>query len=132
MDINDIRTSISDNFSSFETHELWEDILQETNPANYGFEVDDVSVDKKDIWVDVPNRTFTFQNLYLSFSVRLGASNDRDGYDEDFQFNLSGSGTFRFDKGSQVIKIERININENKDLELYGESSSRITKRKIS
>jgi hypothetical protein len=130
MDINDIRTSISDKFSSVVAYELWEDIMQETNPANYGFEIDDVSVDKKDIWVDVPNRTFTFQNLYLSFSVRLGASNDRDGYDENFQFNLSGSGTFSFEKGGRDIKIERINRNE--DLELYGESSSRITRRKKS
>jgi len=98
MDINDIRTSISNKLYSVETHELWDDILQETSPANYGFEVDVVSVDKQDVWVDVPNRTFTFKNLDLSFSVRLGASNDRDGYDEDFQFKLSGSGTFSFDK----------------------------------
>ena len=126
MDINDIRKSISDNLSSVETHELWGDILQETNPANYGFAVDDVSVEEKDIWVDVPNRTFTFKSLYLWFSARLGASNLRDGYDEDFQFKLSGSGMFSFNKGSQDIDIERIDIGENEDLELYGDSSSRV------
>jgi len=125
MDINDIRVSISDSLSSVQTHELWGDILQETNPANYGFEVDYVSVEKKDIWVDVPNRTFTFKDIELQFSARLGASNLRDGYDEDFQFKLSGLGTFSFKKGSRDIEIERIDISENEDLELYGDSSSR-------
>jgi len=126
MDIDDIRESISNNLSSVETHELWGDILQETNPANYGFEVDYVSVEKKDIWVDVPNRTFTFKNLELQFSARLGASNLRAGYDQDFQFKLSGSGTFSFKEGSRDIEIERIDIGENEDLELYGDSSSRV------
>jgi len=126
MDIDDIRESISEKLSSVETHELWGDILQETNPANYGFEVDYVSVEKKDIWVDVPNRTFTFKNLELQFSARLAASNLRDGYDEDFKFKLSGSGTFDFKKGSQDIEVERIDISENDDLELYGDSSSRV------
>ena len=126
MDINDIRESISDNLSSVMTHELWDDILQETNPANYGFEVDYVSVEKNDIWVDVPNLTFTFKNLELQFSARLVASNLRDGYDKDFKFKLSGTGKFVFKKGSQDIEIEKIDISENEDLELYGDSSSRV------
>jgi len=119
MDINDIRERISDKLSSVETHELWGDILQDTTPGNYGFEVDSVSVEKKDIWVDVPERTFTFKNLDLHFFARLVASNLRDGYDQNFGFDLSGSGTFRFEKGNEDIEIERVDINE--DLDLYGD-----------
>lgn len=124
MDINKIRECISDKLSSVVTHELWGDILQETSPGNYGFEVDSVSVGKNDIWVEIPERTFSFKNLNLQFSARLGASNERDGYDENFEFILSGSGTFSFEKGSQDINVEGVVIKE--DLELYGDSASRV------
>ena len=127
MDINDIRNRISEKLSSVETHELWDDILPNTNPANYGFEVDCVSIEKEDIWVDVPSRTFTYKNLDLQFSTRLVSSNLNDGYDKDSTFKLSGSGRFGFIKGSQDIVIEGININDNEDLELYGDSSSRVS-----
>lgn len=126
MHIDEIRENICESIGSIEGHRLWEDILQETTPANYGFEVDSVLVEKKDFWVDVPNGTFTFKNLHLNFSARLGGSNLKNGYDENFEFKLSGSGSFVFKKGGRDIEVERIDIDENEDLDLYGESTSRV------
>jgi len=83
-------------------------------------------VDRNDICVDVPNRTFTFKNLELSFSARLGGSNLKNGYDQTFHFKLSGSGSFKFKNGSQSIQVEEIDVDEGEDLNLYGESTSRI------
>lgn len=116
MEIDQIREQISEGLSN--DIFLWDDILQETNPANYGYEVDTANVDIRDIWVDVPKRTFTFKNLTLYFSVRLGASNDRDGFDENHDAVLSGSGTFDFVKGGQRIEVKQVNV-ENDSIDLY-------------
>ncbi len=73
MEISEIRERIADKLSSDETHDLWNEHLDETNPANYGYELDSVYVDMKDIFVDVPARTFTFKTLDPS---RMGAAGD--------------------------------------------------------
>jgi len=124
MHINEIQDGICKNLGSIDSHSLWDDLLQETNPANYGYEVDSVWVQRGDIWVDVPNRAFTFKNLCLRFSARLAGT--RDGYDQGFQFTLSGSGSFEFVEGSQVIRVAHIDLDEGQDLELYGESASKV------
>lgn len=126
MHLDEIRDGICESICSIEGHKLWDEILQETCPANYGFEVESVLVELNDIWVDVPKRTFNFKNLKLSFSARLVGSNLEDGYDQCFHFKLSGSGSFDFMNRSQSIQVEQIYIDENEDLILYGKSASRI------
>lgn len=116
MDINQMRERISESFCSIEGHELWNDILQDTSPNNYGFEVDYVDVAMNDIWVDIPNRTFTFKDLTLQFTAQMGASNPEHGYSEDFEFTLSGEGHFEFKAGGQGLEINSICVNETLDL----------------
>jgi hypothetical protein len=124
MHIDEIRDCICEYLGSIDGYSLWDDLLQETNPANYGYEVGSVLVQRNDIWVDVPNRTFTFKNLHLSFSARMAGT--KGGYDQGFQFKLSGSGSFEFGEGSQGIRVAHIDLDEGQDLELYGESNSRV------
>ena len=126
MHLDEIRDGICESLGSVKGDSLWDNILQETCPANYGFEVASVIADRNDIWVDVPNLTFTFKNLRLSFSARLGGSNLKSGYDQTFHFKLSGSGSFIFKNGSQSIQVEKIDMDEGFDLDLYGESESRV------
>lgn len=126
MSIDKIRDGICDSLCSIEGHNLWDEILEETCPANYGFEVESVVVKQNDIWVDVPERTFTFKNLHITFSARLGGSNLDDGYDENFHFEFTGSGSFIFTKSKQSIQVKNIDLGENQDLDLYGESKSRV------
>ena len=98
--------------------------MQETNPANYGYEVDSVLAERNDIWVDVPPRTFAFTGLHLSFLARLAGT--KDGYNQQFHFRLSVSGSFEFTEGSRGIRVVRISLDEDQDLELYGQSMSRV------
>jgi hypothetical protein len=117
MDISKIRELIADNLGKPETENIWHDeILIDTNPANYGTESVGVTVSPKDIWVDIPHRTFTFTNTDLSFSARLAGSSDRNGFDQYFQFTVSGEGQFEFSDGSTNIAIETLSINEKLDL----------------
>jgi hypothetical protein len=113
MEIDLIREKISE---KIDDDNLWASILQDTEPGNYGTEDINVVLDPKDIWVDVQGRKFTFKKTDLSFCARLVSSNDEDGYFQDFEFVVSGSGEFEFVKGSQDIKLSGLEINEHLDL----------------
>lgn len=112
MDIDKMREIIADKLYAYP----WEsDVEIETSPANYGMEEIYPQLGKKDIWIDVPKRTFTFKGE-LSFSVRLVASG-RGGYDESFMKPITGSGQFEFVKSSTDLEINKVSID--KELELY-------------
>ena len=117
MEIDLIRQKLVDKLNSTETYDEWIDILQDTNPANYGVEDVEISIDYKDIWVAVRENTFTFKNAELIFSARLGGSSEESGYDSNFRIAISGNGQFEFISKSQDIKIIDFSINEH--LELY-------------
>jgi hypothetical protein len=119
MDIDLIREKLADKLCSAEENINWIDILQDTSPGNYGVEDVYVDVSMKDVWVDIPERTFSFKNTNLSFSARLGGSSDKSGYDETFKKIVSGNGKFDFATAGKDIKIINFFINE--DIELYGE-----------
>ena len=76
MEIDKLREKIAEKLNWGDALIKWIDILQDTNPANYGVEDIDVYVDYKDIWVDIPDKNFTFKNASVSFSARLVSSND--------------------------------------------------------
>jgi len=116
MEINLIREKLTDIICSNELHDNWVNILQNTNPGNYGVEDIEVNMDSKNIWVDIPERNFTFKNAEISFSARLGGSNERNGYDANFSKKISGHGQFEFIKNSSDLKITKIEINETLDL----------------
>ena len=112
MEINVIREKLIEKLNSSETHDRWIGILQDTNPANYGVEDVEISVDHNNIWVVLPEKTFTFKNAKLIFSARLCGSSDESGYDAYFRIAISGNGHFEFTNKSQDIKIGDISINE--------------------
>lgn len=115
MEIESIREKIVEKLDSGETIELWFQVLNDTTPGHYGVEDIDVNIKSEDIWVDVPARTFSFKKLSLSFKARLWASNDRDGYDENFKLTLSGDGHFDF-KGPNDVTVKDFHVNEPLDL----------------
>ncbi|MGD9930372.1 MAG: hypothetical protein AB7U05_10165 [Mangrovibacterium sp.] len=116
MEINVIRKKLVDKLNSSETYNKWIDILQDTNPGNYGVEDVEISVDYKDIWVVIPEKTFTSKNAELIFSARLGGSSAESGYDANFRIAISGNGQFEFTSNSQDIRIVDFSINEHLDL----------------
>lgn len=112
MEIERMREIILDKLGVYP----WEmDVEIETSPANYGLEDIHIDVTTKNIWVEVPKRTFTFKGE-LSFFARLGASG-KSGYSENFRKEVTGSGRFDFVKNSTDLIISNVQINE--ELELY-------------
>lgn len=116
MEINVIREKLVDKLTTSDINDKWIDILQNTNPGNYGVENIEISVDFNDIWVDVPEKTFSFKNAELIFSARLGGSSDKNGYDANFKIEISGSGQFEFTNKSKDVNIVYFSINEHLDL----------------
>lgn len=91
-------------------HALWLDQLNDTEPGNYGVEDWDVYLESKDIWVDIPSKTFNFKNAKFDFEVMLGASNPEDGMKHSHSTDATGKGKFIFSNNSNDIKIEEIEI----------------------
>lgn len=116
MEIDLIRGKLADKLNSSEAYDNWIDILQDTNPENYGVEDVEIYVDYNDIWVVIPERTFTFKNAELIFNARLGGSSEESGYDANFRLAISGNGQFEYSKNNQDIKIIDFTINEHLDL----------------
>lgn len=116
MGIYKIRRLITDKLC-YSEEVKWYEILEETNPSNYGTEDLDVWVDVNDVWVDVPDRRFDFKNVKISFSARLAGTSDKNGYYEDCKFTVSGNGVFNFTEGSKDVEIEWFDIKE--ELEIY-------------
>ena len=119
MEIDLIREKLADRLCSADECINWMNLLDDTSPGNYGVEDVDVHVTMKDVWVDIPKRSFEFKNANLSFSARLGGSSDKNGYDEKFSKVVSGSGMFDFSKAGKDIEIKEFAINES--IELYGD-----------
>jgi len=115
MSIDTIREAIADKLSNNE-YETWAGLLEDTNPAHYGVEDINVGIGFNDIWVDIPKKNFTFKNVELSFSLRLGGSSDKNGYDEEFTKTVSGHGEFEFSKNDSGVVVRSFGINEYIDL----------------
>jgi hypothetical protein len=118
MTIDEIRERIAISMDTKCDYQ-WSCILDNTNPAHCGFRDLGFQLATNDVWVEIPKKTFTFQKGALSFTARLGSSNERDGVDVKVRKTVSGSGTFDFD-GSFDIQVIDFKINEGIDLVQLG------------
>ncbi len=109
MHIDRIRELIADGLASAEAGIYWIDELQDTDPGHYGLEDLYVDASKDNIFVDVPNRTFRFTDVSVSFSARLGSSSYEDGIDDNITVTPSGEGIFDF-SGNDGVVINSIHI----------------------
>lgn len=112
MHIETIQESLAIQINS---NPQWADKLNDCNPGHYGVEDFDVDVSEKDIWVNIPEKTFSFNNTPFSFKLKLGSSNDEDGFKSTFSKVATGSGTFKFETGRNIT-IESLEIVVDLDL----------------
>lgn len=112
MTIDEIRDRLA---TSLYHHQRWLDVLDDTNPGHYGVADVECEVALTDIWVNIPEKTFSFKNATLSFSARMLGSSDSDGIDMDFEKVVSGVGTFEF-LGATELSVVEFKINEPLDL----------------
>jgi len=116
MKIDEIQNKLSEQISS--SHDIWGELLTDTEPGNYGANDWEVHLMPDDIWVDIPKREFNFKNATFSFEVRLGGSSDESGSDMSFSKAAKGNGTFDFGNDDSII-VKDIDIKV--DLDLFSE-----------
>jgi hypothetical protein len=92
----------------------WLDKLNETEPGNYGVEDSEVILSLQNVFVNIPERTFEFDEAKFSFDLKMGES--KDGFDDDFSKTAKGNGTFEFSADGKGIIIKKIEIEVNLDL----------------
>ncbi len=80
MQINEIREQIAEIIST--DMEIWNDVLNNTSPGNYGCDDWKASIDFQDIFVHVPNRTFTVKQVNFSADLLMGASKGDSSFNQ--------------------------------------------------
>lgn len=94
------------------------EVLDSLNPGIYGAEGTNMSILDKDIFVVIPNKTFTFKNLHFSSKVRVGGSRDEDSMLVDFSTTVKGHGSFDYES-SKKIKLDEIEIDEISNTDVF-------------
>jgi hypothetical protein len=62
MSIDEIREQLAYKIS---TDMNWDRKTNDTNPGNYGYVDVEVALSEENIFIDIPNRTFTLKMLYI-------------------------------------------------------------------
>lgn len=90
--------------------ENWNDVINNTNPGNYGVEDWEIFVPEKGFFVDIQEKTFKFKNVDFSAKLRLGGSNEESSFIHDYNKLASGEGNFKFVDNNRKVIITDINI----------------------
>lgn len=114
MTIDEIREQIASALAE-DAQEQWYSILDDTSPGHYGLEDFEVEIESRNVWVDIPSKTFSFKNIRISFTARLGASSEEHGLDTPFNKVVSGEGKFDFTNAA-TVKVETFHLSEPIDL----------------
>ena len=113
MELEKIREQIIEEIST--NIELWADVFDNTNPGNYGLNDWDIIINENNLFVNIPERTFTFDNVNILADLILGGSNKDDSISHKYNETAKGNGCFEFVNNKQ-IKITSINIDVELDL----------------
>lgn len=103
MNIDLIREKIAEKLN--DSFDFWSYCLTNTTPGNYGSNEWGINATMENIYVDIPNRKFTFKDVEFNFDVRLNSSGE-DGFDENFFFLVDGEGKFNFPESGKIILKE--------------------------
>jgi hypothetical protein len=116
MEIDKIREQIAEEICY--DIEIWNDVLNNTSPGNYGCDHWEVEVDYKDIFVWIPEKKFVVNSGNFSADLVLGASKGDSSVNMKYSKPFSAKGNFDFEGGNK-IKILDIVIDIDEDI--FGE-----------
>lgn len=99
-----------------ESYMLWGELLQDTNPGNYGVDDIEVEINESDIiFINKLIGKFAIDNVILQFTARLGSSGE-EGLDYPSSTSVYIEGDFTINnKGRVIIK----NISTNSFIDLF-------------
>jgi hypothetical protein len=89
-------------------HSVWSRLLANTNFGNYASSLWNVTLNTKDVSVNVNEKTFTFHNANFEFDVEVGLSFGDDNTMLSKQ--VSGHGTFLF-VDAKIIQLQTLILN---------------------
>lgn len=113
MQIQEIREQIINQLQS--DVDIWNNILSETNPGNYGVNDWEVEINESKLYVDIPNKEFSFRENSFSANLVMGASKGDSSFDMSFNKMFKGTGTFDFEN-SNSVKISNVEIEIDKNV----------------
>ena len=116
MQIDDIREQIAELISN--DIDVWNDVLNNTSPGNYGCDHWEAEIDYNEIFVNIPERTFTVKNGHFKADLIMGSSKGDSSFNESYSKPFSAKGKFDF-KDSVKLNIEEIEIDIDSDI--YGD-----------
>lgn len=105
MEIDKIRDHIAQKLSN--DYNVWNDVLNNTQPENYACDHWRVDINPTDIWVDIPNRTFSVDDGFFSFNVIIEPG--KDNRDISYNKAFTAKGIFQFEN-TDHIEIEEIDV----------------------
>lgn len=112
MHIDKIREKLAEEISN--DMEIWNDVLNDTSPGNYGCDHWEVEIDFNDIFVDIPKRSFSVKSGSFSADLVMGSSKGDSSFNTSYSKPFSAVGKFDFDGDS--IKITDIDIDISSDI----------------
>ncbi|MCT4142359.1 hypothetical protein [Elizabethkingia anophelis] len=113
MHIDQIRNIIADKIR--DNADIWNNVISNTNPGNYGCDEWEVEIDLNDIFVNIPKEIFTINNGYFRADLVLGSSNGDSSFSQDYSKSFTGNGKFEFN-GGHDINIKEIDIDIDPDI----------------
>ena len=116
MQLDRIRKQIAELIST--DIDVWNDVLNNTTPGNYGCDYWEAEISFNDIFANIPERTFTVKNGKFTADLIMGSSNSESSFNESYSKPFSAKGKFDF-KNSDELMIEEIEIDIDSDI--YGE-----------
>jgi hypothetical protein len=98
MEIDKIKDHIVQRLNN--DYNVWNDVLNNTQPENYACDHWRVDINPTDISVDIPGRTFSVNDGFFSFDVTLESAKD----DRDISYNkaFTAKGTFQFENMNNI------------------------------
>ena len=105
MQLDEIREQIAELIST--DIDVWNDVLNNTSPGHYGCDHWEAEVDYNDIFVKIPERTFTLKNGHFTADLILGSSKGDSSFNESYSKPFSAKGKFDF-FNLQFVRIFKI------------------------
>lgn len=90
--------------------ELWDEVIDNTSPHNYGITDWDASVDYEDIFIDIPNKTFKVKNGSFYAGLIMNSSKGDDSANVRYSKPFTAEGTFEIKDGKAIIQEFNVKI----------------------
>lgn len=113
MELDRIRDIIANKLQ--EHNDVWNDVISNTFPGNYGCDEWNVEVSYNDVYADIPNRQFDAKGVFNADLV-MGASCRDTSFNTPYNKEFKAKGNFEFSADNNDIIINDVEIDIDPDV----------------